>query len=265
MAIASISPAEVHARMARGETVDLIDVRTAVEWAGGRAAGAIHAPLGGLDPAAVMAARRGRPEDPLYIICASGGRSLAACEAFHQAGFTQAVNVSGGTSAWRRAGLPVEGGLPPAVGGTLRRVGLAVAGVAVALLITPCSPLSLWGAAWCPTAAAAEAGAAAEVDFAREVVAASASVPVLVDFHAGWCPPCRKLGPEVAALAQERGERLRVVKIDVDRQGALAQAHGVSGIPDLRLWHAGKEVARSSGFRPREELAAWIDQSLGKP
>lgn len=264
MAILSITPAEVQARIARGETVDLIDVRSEMEWNSGHAVGARHVPLGRLDPAAVVSQRAGRPEDPIYVICASGGRSAAACEAFHRAGFTQAVNVSGGTSAWSRAGLPMERNLAAASIGLVRQIAILGLVAAVVTFLMPCSPLSVWGSAYCPTTPsappAAAAPAVAPLDFTRDVVGASAAVPVLVDFHASWCPPCRQLDPEIQALAAERGDRLRVVRIDVDAESAVAQAQGVSGIPDVRLWKGGKEVARFVGFRPRAEIAAWIDQ-----
>jgi thioredoxin len=273
MAIPSITPAEVNARIARGEAVDLIDVRTGMEWNGGHAVGARHVPLSRLDPAAVVQGRVGKPEDPIYVICASGGRSASACESFHRAGFTQAVNVEGGTSAWSRAGLPMQRNSTFASLGLVKQGAVLAVVAAGVLLLMPCSPLSVWGAASCPTAAAAEpatpvtpgaapAPAAGGVDFNREVIAASASVPVLVDFHATWCPPCRLLGPEIEALAKERGGRLRVVQIDVDQNEAIAQSQGVSAIPDVRLWKDGKEIARFTGFRPRANIAAWIDQAL---
>lgn len=259
----TITPAELQARIARGETIDLIDVRTALEWNAGHAIGARHVPLGQLDPAAVVAARKGRPDDPVYVICASGARSAAACAAFARAGFAQAVNVEGGTSAWSRAGLPMERKPGAAALGLLRQVGLLALVAAAVLFLTPCSPLTLWGPAYCPATPAAPApgAAASALDFARDVVGASATVPVLVDFHASWCGPCKMMAPELAALARERGERLRVVPVDVDQHGALARTHGVSSIPDVRLWLGGKEVARFAGFRPQAEIAAWIDQA----
>lgn len=270
MAIRSIRPAEVQALIARGETVDLIDVRTGMEWNGGHAVGARHVPLSRLDPAAVVSQRIGKTDDPIYVICASGGRSASACEAFHRAGFTQAVNVEGGTSAWSRAGLPMERNLKAASLGMVKQVGVLAVVAAAVLFLMPCSPLTVWGSAYCPTSAvappatttppgAAPLPAAVGLDFARDVIAASATVPVLVDFHATWCPPCKLLGPEIEALAKERGDHLRLVQIDVDQHGPIAQAQSVSSIPDVRLWFGGKEVARFVGFRPRAEIATWID------
>jgi len=267
--IRSITPGEVQARIARGETVDLIDVRTGMEWNGGHAVGARHVPLSRLDPAAVVSQRVGKPDEPIYVICASGGRSASACEAFHRAGFTQAVNVEGGTSAWSRAGLPMERNLKAASLGMVKQVAIFAAVAAAVLFLMPCSPLTVWGSAYCPITATAQpatttppGAAAASLNFERDVITASATVPVLVDFNATWCGPCKKLGPEIEAVAKERGDRLRLVSIDVDQHGPIAQAQAVSSIPDIRLWVGGKEVARFVGFRPRAEIATWIDQAM---
>ena len=78
-----------------------------------------------------------------------------------------------------------------------------------------------------------------DLDAARDIVAASATVPVLVDFHAEWCPPCAELRPELVALAAARGGRLRLVQVDIDAHPDVAFAHGVEGIPDVRLWSKG--------------------------
>jgi thioredoxin len=266
MAIRSITPAEVQARIARGEAVDLLDVRSDSEWNRGHAVGARHLPLERLDPAAVLSQRVGKPEDPIYVICDPGGRSEAACEAFQRAGFSLAVNVEGGTKAWSRAGLPMVRNRSAPSLGVVRQGALLTVVAAIVLFLMPCSPLSVWGSAYCPTNLVARPAATTPappgLDFDREVLSASATVPVLVDFHATWCPPCKKLGPEIEALAKERGDRLRVVKIDVDQHGRIARSHGVVSIPDVRLWVDGKEVARFAGYRPQAEIATWIDQAM---
>ncbi|MEK7415778.1 MAG: thioredoxin domain-containing protein [Planctomycetota bacterium] len=273
MAIPTITPAEVNARIARGEPVDLIDVRTASEWNSGHAVGARHVPLSQLDPAVVVSGRVGKLDDPIYIICATDARSSTACEKFQRAGFTQAVNVEGGTSAWNRSGLPMQHNHKTASLSVVKQVAILFLVAFGILFLMPCSPLSVWGAAYCPAPAAVQPAApvtsgvvptpaAGSVDFDREVIAASALVPVLVDFHATWCPPCKLLGPEIDALAKERGDRLRIVRIDVDQNGAIAQSQGVSSIPDVRLWKNGKEIAHFVGFRARAEITAWMDQAL---
>ena len=268
--MSDITVHQLHQLMQSGP-VELIDVRTGMEFRGGHAVGARHVPLGSLDPAKVLAERTAAKDAPLYVICASGGRSASACDAFRRAGFTQAVNVVGGTGAWNRAGLPMERDAQAARWNLVRQVAIIAVVAGAVLFLMPCSPFPVWGAAYCPTTPATTPAAAPAVaqpptgptaaafDFERDVIAASAQVPVLVDFHATWCPPCKALAPEIAALQQERGDRLRVVKIDVDREPELAQRHGVQGIPDVRLFVAGRETARFAGFRNRADLAAWLD------
>ena len=97
------------AERAEKGTVELIDVRTPVEFRALRAQGARNVPLDSLNPQAVMQARSGSAE-PLYLICKSGSRGALAQQKFIDAGFTNVINVEGGTEAWDRAGLPVVRG-----------------------------------------------------------------------------------------------------------------------------------------------------------
>lgn len=90
--------------------VDVIDVRTPVEFREVHAVVARNVPLDSLDPDAVMKERNGTAGDPLYVICRSGNRSTKACEQFVAAGHANVVNVDGGTRAWDEAGLPVVRG-----------------------------------------------------------------------------------------------------------------------------------------------------------
>ena len=90
--------------------VELVDVRTPIEFREVHATMARNVPLNDLDPKAIMEARNGSADQPLYLICRSGGRSSKACQKFIDAGFTNIVNVDGGTSAWDAAGLPVQRG-----------------------------------------------------------------------------------------------------------------------------------------------------------
>jgi rhodanese-related sulfurtransferase len=89
--------------------IDLIDVRTPEEFAEIRATGARNVPLDSFDPTAVARSRTTPDTDPLYFICAVGGRSAWACERMMAAGHQNVVNVEGGTQAWYLAGLPIEG------------------------------------------------------------------------------------------------------------------------------------------------------------
>lgn len=110
MSVSTITPRELEDLRRRGQRIDLIDVRTPVEYREIHAEPARSVPLDRLDPGAVMTARNGSRDETLYTICRSGSRGAQACEAFHAAGFTNVVNVEGGTLGWEQAGLPVVRG-----------------------------------------------------------------------------------------------------------------------------------------------------------
>ena len=110
MSIAVINSHELAELGKNGKKIDLIDVRTPVEYREVHLDHARNVPLDRLDPAAVMQARNGSADEPLYFICRSGSRGLQACEKFVKAGFPNVVNVEGGTMACVDAGLPVVRG-----------------------------------------------------------------------------------------------------------------------------------------------------------
>jgi rhodanese-related sulfurtransferase len=110
MSVPTITPGEFEELRRRGHAIELIDVRTPVEYREIHAEPARLVPLDSLDPEAIMRARNGSNDEPLYTICRSGGRGQQAAEKFHAAGYTNVVNVEGGTLAWEHAGLPVVRG-----------------------------------------------------------------------------------------------------------------------------------------------------------
>lgn len=104
----TISPRDLQQRHADGEPLELIDVRTPVEFREMHVDFARNVPLDQLDPAAVMQGRD--TEQPLFVICRAGSRGEKACQKFQQAGFANVVNVTGGTLACEQGGLPMKRG-----------------------------------------------------------------------------------------------------------------------------------------------------------
>ncbi|MEX0641995.1 MAG: rhodanese-like domain-containing protein [Pirellulales bacterium] len=109
MSITSISPKQLHDALEAGQNVELIDVRTPVEFREVHASFARNVPLDQLDVTKIWAGRS-EATQPLYLICQSGSRGEKACEKFRAAGYTNVVNVEGGTKAWEQAALPVVRG-----------------------------------------------------------------------------------------------------------------------------------------------------------
>ena len=82
--------------------------------------------------------------------------------------------------------------------------------------------------------------------------------PVLLDFYADWCGPCKMLAPVLHEIAEENADTLKVGKINVDEQMELAMRFQVSSIPMLVVFKNGKAVAKSVGYRPKAEIAAMV-------
>lgn len=110
MAISSILPVRFAELCKEGKQIELIDVRTPVEYQAVHVEIARNIPLDQLDVKALIQARNGSANEPLYLICHSGGRGQQACEKFRKAGFSNAINVEGGTLACVEAGLAVVRG-----------------------------------------------------------------------------------------------------------------------------------------------------------
>ncbi len=85
---------------------------------------------------------------------------------------------------------------------------------------------------------------------------------VLVDFWAAWCPPCKALAPILHQLEEEMGEKVKVVKVDVDSNQQLAMDHGVQGIPTVKLFKGGEEVKAWVGLVPKSVYADEIEANL---
>ncbi len=96
--------------------------------------------------------------------------------------------------------------------------------------------------------------------FEKEVL--QSDKPVLVDFWAEWCAPCRMLAPTIDAIAEQFGENAGVVKVNVDENTSTAQRYGIKGIPTLILFSAGKEVERVVGATSKESISRMIEKHL---
>lgn len=98
-------------------------------------------------------------------------------------------------------------------------------------------------------------------NFAAEI--SSADVPVLVDFYAPWCGPCRMLGPVLERLAEELDGKVKVAKVNVDESPNLANRFQITGVPALILFNRGQPVDGMVGFAPPNQLKAWLEQAAG--
>ncbi len=102
--------------------------------------------------------------------------------------------------------------------------------------------------------------ASTDIDFEVDVL--EASTPVLVDFWAEWCGPCKMIAPVLEEIAKEYEGKLKVVKMDVDKNQQMPAKYGVRGIPTLILFKGGKTLATKVGAVSKSQLAAFIDENL---
>jgi len=96
-----------------------------------------------------------------------------------------------------------------------------------------------------------------------DAVVKNSTVPVLVDFWAAWCGPCRMVAPEVHKVAQSMAGKAVVLKVDTDRHPELAQRYGVQGIPNFLVMKDGQVVRQQPGYVPHTQLTSWLSEAVG--
>jgi thioredoxin 1 len=99
-----------------------------------------------------------------------------------------------------------------------------------------------------------------DASFDTDVI--KSSEPVVVDFWAEWCGPCKAIGPALEEIAQTLGPKAKIVKLNVDENPGVASKYGIRGIPTLMIFKDGKVAATKVGAAPKNQLQSWIEQSI---
>ena len=90
----------------------------------------------------------------------------------------------------------------------------------------------------------------------------SSNSPIIVDFWAEWCGPCKQIGPILEEISEEKKDKLQILKLNIDENPTIPQKYGVRGIPTLMLFKGGNLVDTKVGSLPKSALTEWIDSHL---
>jgi len=100
------------------------------------------------------------------------------------------------------------------------------------------------------------------IDFQSDVIEASKTTPVLVDFWAEWCGPCVQLSPTLEKLAEEAGDSWTLLKVNTESQPELAAEYGIRSIPNVKLFVNGEISGEFIGALPEEEIKRWLESNI---
>ena len=103
-------------------------------------------------------------------------------------------------------------------------------------------------------------GKVSDADFESQVLKAGS--PVVVDFWAEWCGPCRMIGPALEEISGSLGDKVKIVKLNVDENPRTAQKYGIMSIPTLMIFKNGELASRQVGAAPKAKLEQWISASV---
>ena len=103
---------------------------------------------------------------------------------------------------------------------------------------------------------------ASVTDFSFHADVINASKPVLVDFWAEWCGPCRMIAPALEEISNELGDRVTIAKLNIDENPDIPGRYGVRGIPTMLLFKGGQPIAQKVGAAPRSQIQQWLEGNL---
>jgi thioredoxin 1 len=99
-----------------------------------------------------------------------------------------------------------------------------------------------------------------DADFAADVIASE--TPVLVDFWAEWCGPCKAIGPALEEISEVMGDKVKIAKLNIDENPSTPQTYNVRGIPTLLIFKNGKVAAEKIGAMPKSALEQWVTENI---